>query len=287
VRRIHLATEVVGAHDLTRLRDLLAADPDIRVQCWVDSGTGLARLAEAVAVVPGRVEVLVDVGTPGGRTGVRGRGDARRLGAAVRGRPEVRLVGVAGYEGVVGNQRDAATLARIDRHCAAAADVFTDLAEDYETAEPVFTMGGSAFPDRVVEHRPPDARVVLRSGCYVTHDHGTYAAVTPLPALRPALAVDALVLSTPEPGLAVLDAGRRDLPHDAGLPVVLAPEQAHEVTTLYDHHAVLRGEPTPGVGDVVRLGISHPCSAFSRWERYLVVRGDEVVDRWSTEFVRR
>lgn len=284
VHDVHLATEVVDPDDLATLRALVA--DGARVRCWVDSDAGLARLDEAFADRPGRLEVLVDVGTPGGRTGVRSPDAAVALGEAVRASPALRLVGVAGYEGVVGPGRDAGIVARVDEHCRRVASVFAALAGRCETDDPVFTMGGSAFPDRVVAHRPRDARVVLRSGCYVTHDHGTYAAVTPFPELRAALTVEAMVVSAPEPGLAVLDTGRRDVPHDAGLPVVLS-SPAHEVTTLYDHHAVVVGEPTPAVGDVVRLGISHPCSAFSRWESYVVTRGGIAIDRWRTAFVRR
>ena len=49
-------------------------------------------------------------------------------------------------------------------------------------------------------------RVVLRSGCYVTHDHSDYAGPAPLtgqveePGLIPALEVWSEVISVPEPG---------------------------------------------------------------------------------------
>ena len=74
-----------------------------------------------------------------------------------------------------------------------------------------------------------DVRLVVRSGCYVVHDHGTYAQASPLnqrgadrPALDGALEVWADVLSVPEPGLAIVGLGRRDVSYDLGLPVTLA-----------------------------------------------------------------
>jgi len=295
VRTIHLANQVVGEADRRLLRKLLADDPALRVQCFVDSHTGLELLASTFATLPGRLEVLVDVGTPGGRTGVRDPDEARALAVAAGGRPEVILAGVAAYEGVVPNRRDTATLAAVDAHCRRASEVFDSLRQVYDVPAPMFSIGGSAFPDRALAHRPPaPANVVIRSGCYVTHDHGTYAAVTPLPTLRPALSVAALVISVPEPGLAVLGAGRRDLPEDAGLPIPLPDPGADteqdanrgHVTRLYDHHAVLRDHPTADVGHVVHLGISHPCSAFSRWETLLAVRDGGVNAVWHTEFHR-
>ncbi|WP_284250818.1 hypothetical protein [Litorihabitans aurantiacus] len=110
------------------------------------------------------------------------------------------------------------------------------------------------------------------------HDDGHYREVSPLShdadPLRAAIHGWARVLSTPEPHLAVLDAGKRDLSSDLGLPV---PQLVHaadggvrplagHVSALNDQHAFLR---TPGeelaVGDVVRLGLSHPCTALDRW----------------------
>ena len=71
-------------------------------------------------------------------------------------------------------------------------------------------------------------QVILRSGAYLTYDHGFYGTVSPAgrgaagaPVLRPALELWAQVLSRPEPGLALLGAGRRDVGFDKGLPVPL------------------------------------------------------------------
>ena len=63
----------------------------------------------------------------------------------------------------------------------------------------------------------------------MVHDHGSYANASPLsgpghvgPSLIGALEVWADVLSVPEPGLALVGMGRRDVPEDLGLPVTLA-----------------------------------------------------------------
>ena len=143
--------------------------------------------------------------------------------------------------------------------------------------------------------------VILRSGAYVTHDHGYYGAVSPArrdspdaadaPVLRPALELWAQVLSRPEPGLALLGAGRRDAGFDKGLPVPLrvvrrgAPSGvtgvgvAGEVTQLNDQHAYLRLAPETAMvpGDLVCLGISHPCTTLDKWRVIPVVSDDDRV----------
>jgi D-serine deaminase-like pyridoxal phosphate-dependent protein len=132
--------------------------------------------------------------------------------------------------------------------------------------------------------------VILRSGAYLTHDHGHYDTVSPArraaadaPVLRPALELWAQVLSRPEPGLALLGAGRRDAGFDMGLPVPLRVVRrgevggiAGEVTELNDQHAYLRlDEGTAlGPGDLVCLGISHPCTTLDKWRVIPVVSDD-------------
>ena len=145
--------------------------------------------------------------------------------------------------------------------------------------------------------------VILRSGAYVTHDHGYYGTVSPAhrpasleaadaPVLRPALELWAQVLSRPEPGLALLGAGRRDAGFDKGLPVPLRAvrrgvasevsvlrEVRGEVTELNDQHAYLRLDEGTALapGDLVCLGISHPCTTLDKWRVIPVVSEDDRV----------
>ena len=300
-RQVLVANEVVDRYGLLRLRSWLEEDSAREIRCFVDSAAGVHAAARVFAGAAVSLEVLVDVGTPDGRTGVRSVHDALRIAELVHGAPGLRLAGVAGYEGVVPNTRAESTIAAVDRHCRLVRDVFVEAARYFETAAPIYSMGGSAFPDRVVEHLPDDSMVpgtrrILRSGCYVTHDHGTYAGVSPVPGLVPALSVRAVVLSTPEAGMAVVGAGKRDLPYDAGLPVFLSARTADGaskegatavVRNLFDHHAVLTGVSGLDVTDVVDFGISHPCSAFDRWPEYVVTDGDgQSIDVWHTDFHR-
>ncbi|MCB5291739.1 D-threonine aldolase [Arthrobacter sp. SO3] len=300
-QRVLVANEIVDRYGLLRLRAWLAEDSGREIRCFVDSAAGVEAAARVFAGAAVTLEVLIDVGTPDGRTGIRDLHEGLRLAELVHGTPGLRLAGVAGYEGVVPNSRAESTIEAVDRHCRLVRDVYLVVAKYFETATPVYSMGGSAFPDRVVEHLPDDSQVpgtrrLLRSGCYVTHDHGTYAGVSPVPGLVPALSVRAVVLSAPEAGMAVVGAGKRDLPYDAGLPVFLSAHTADGgpvkdatavVRNLYDHHTVLTGVSQVGVADVVDFGISHPCSAFDRWPEYLVTDGNgHVTDVWRTDFHR-
>lgn len=140
---------------------------------------------------------------------------------------------------------------------------------------------------------------MLRSGCYITHDHGLYARTSPFvghdPAPLPALEVWAEVLSLPEPGRAVLGAGRRDVSTDVDLPLPFAvrrdgrtqPVEGLQVTGVNDQHAMVSvpEHVSLEVGDLVGLGVSHPCTTFDKWRLIPVVTDTyEVTDAVRTYF---
>jgi D-serine deaminase-like pyridoxal phosphate-dependent protein len=283
--RILLANEVSDPAALAWIAGLGEGDPELL--CYVDSHTGL-RLLEAARRGSGRtLQVLVELGCDGGRTGARTLEELRGLAEAVASADGLTLRGVAGFEGTVGRGRDAARLdavrAYLERLRAAA------LAVAGRCERPLVSAGGSAFFEQVRELLAPlasdgTAQVVLRSGCYVTHDSGAYAGYLELtagppghPPLEAALELWSRVLSAPEPGLAILDCGKRDTALDAGPPLPLhvlragaeevAPLADAEIAALDDQHAYLRHPPELelGVGDLVGLGVSHPCTTLDKW----------------------
>ncbi|MFP3345698.1 amino acid deaminase, partial [Halomonas sp. SIMBA_159] len=76
------------------------------------------------------------------------------------------------------------------------------------------------------------------------HDDGFYSRMSPFgpltgtAPLRSAMHAWSRVVSQPEEGLALLDAGRRDVPFDLDLPVPQSVDG--EITALNDQHAFLR-----------------------------------------------
>lgn len=257
----------------------IAAQPDLNPLSWVDSGRSVELMDKALRDTGTErpVDVCVELGWPGARTGCRDADTAVAVARAVRAAPTLRLAGVAGYEGAVANDGTPAGLAAVDEYLRRLGGLHDQLAAEglYETAEVVVTAGGSAYFDRVVEVLAPLAgtqtRIVLRSGAYLVHDDGFYRGITPStrgagPVFRSAMHAWARVVSRPEPTLALLDAGRRDLPFDQGMPVPQGVPGA-AVTALNDQHAFLSLPAGSAVdlGDVVRLGLSHPCTALDKW----------------------
>jgi D-serine deaminase-like pyridoxal phosphate-dependent protein len=105
VRDVVLANEVVDDAGVAWLGRELDAHPDFGLVCWVDSvrGVGLMAAALAAAGVRRQVDVCVEVGMAGGRTGCRGADAVDEVARAAANSERLRLVGVAGYEAVGGH----------------------------------------------------------------------------------------------------------------------------------------------------------------------------------------
>lgn len=299
-RRLLLANEIGGRHAGRRLGALLAAFPDVELFAFADSPDAVLALADAAAA-GGRssLPILLEIGD--GRAGAR---DAAAVTAVIdaiaRAAPGVRLAGVATYEGAVASADPLATRTAIDALMRRTQAAFTQIRSLLPAEDLIVSAGGSAFFDLVVEALAPMCRedgkatLMLRSGAIFFSDHGIYAralaaidqrnlfkiAGEPRSAaegFRPALRLWAEVLSRPEPALAIAGFGMRDVSFDQDLPTLLSVHRDGSelnglvagiaVEKLNDQHAFLRLPMGTDlrVGDVLCLGISHPCTCLDRW----------------------
>ena len=289
IRNVLLANELVDEASISWVAsELTAAAGQFSFLCYVDSVAGAGRL-DAILAARGftqRLRVLVELGHEDGRTGCRTSAGALAVAAAVARAPRLELAGVAGYEGSLMAPTPGETARKARAYCGELGQLAQSLAASGQFPQPpVVTAGGSAYFDVVVEVLGGHGgwNLILRSGCYVTHDHGLYSRIAPsargtpgVPVLRPALEAWAPVLSRPEPGTAVLGIGRRDVSFDAGDPVVLRGRAAGGtaldpggslVRRLFDQHTVLSVPAGSRLapGDELCLGISHPCTTFDKW----------------------
>jgi D-serine deaminase-like pyridoxal phosphate-dependent protein len=299
VRDVVLANEVVDDAGVAWLGRELDAHPDFGLVCWVDSVRGVELMAAALAAagVRRQVDVCVEVGMAGGRTGCRGADAVDEVARAAANSERLRLVGVAGYEAVSGHDVTPDAYAGVRAYLREVRGAVTRLAGLFEAGEVVVTAGGSTYFDAVADELTGgwpaglSVRTILRSGCYLTHDDGLYRRTSPLrgPAgLRPALTVWAQVVSRPEPDLALLTMGRRDVSFDADLPVPYGLADSR-VTKLNDQHAYLQlgaaDRDRVAVGNWLEFGISHPCTVFDKWQLIPVLDDDgRVVDLIRTFF---
>ncbi|KAB0681525.1 amino acid deaminase, partial [Burkholderia territorii] len=231
VRRVLLANQLVGRQNMAIIAQLLS-DPEFEFFCLVDSADGVDQLGRFFGEAKRTLNVLIELGVPGGRAGVRDAAQREAVLDAIARYPDtLKLAGIELYEGVLKEEgeiraflQDAVALTRA-------------LAEAgrFARTPAILSGAGSAWYDVVAEEfaKASDAgfaEVVLRPGCYLTHDVGIYKkAQTDVFArnptarrmgegLLPALQLWAYVQSVPEPDRAIVALGKRDAAFDAGLP---------------------------------------------------------------------
>ncbi|MEU9988532.1 alanine racemase [Streptomyces sp. NPDC048045] len=305
--RIFLANELVDPAALRRIAADLAADPDFRFVCYVDSVRGVELMDAALRGAARPVDVVVELGAgEGARTGVRTDADARAVADAVAGTGTLRLVGVAGYEAQVPGASPDRVGDWLRRLVALAAE-FDKAGLFAGAGEIVLSAGGSEWFDAVADvfAEVPALSLpvlkLLRSGAYVSHDDVHYSRLTPFNrvpeegSLEPAFRLWAQVVSRPSPEQAFVNAGKRDAAYDLDRPVAHVvrrdgtehPAAGIGVTALSDQHLWLGTGPQADVevGDWIGFGLSHPCTVFDKWQLIPVAEADgTVVDYLRTFF---
>ena len=311
VKRVLMANELVGKPNMRIIADLLA-DSGFEFYCLVDSAENADLLGAFYRERGLRLKVLIELGVTGGRCGVRDHQQLHRLlDTLARSSGAIELCGIELYEGVLKDEEN--IRAFLQRASQTTKQL---LSESRFARTPALISGaGSAWYDVVAEEFSAAnfgaaIEIVLRPGCYLTHDVGNYEtqqrrilASNPIAremrsGLLPALHIWAYVQSIPEPELAVVTMGRRDAAFDSGLPAPalhFRPGSAEprttpshwEITRLMDQHGYLKIAPGDDVrvGDMVAFNISHPCLTFDKWRALAIIDEEyNVVDVVKTYF---
>ncbi len=293
VRRILMANQLLGRANCELVSSVIAEDTTFYT--LVDSPALVDQLGSFFASKGQQLQVLVELGVEGGRTGTRTDEQLQAvLQALERWRTTLLLCGVEVYEGVTNHE------AEVRNFLSRAVETFQQLRKQsaFSTERPILSGAGSAWYDLVADAFAPlhnEADVLLRPGCYLTCDAGVYRTaqrdITERNStahetdeqfggtLRSAIEVWAYVQSVPERGLAIVGLGKRDVAFDAGMPAPVLHfrpgKHSHPVevqagwaiTKLMDQHAYLSAPEHADlqVGDMLGFEISHPCLTFDKW----------------------
>jgi len=311
VRRVLMANELVGRQNLEIVSRLLE-DDEFEYFCLVDSAAQVEMLGNFFKPRGHRLNVLLEVGAEDGRTGVRDQEQVQETTAALaRWKSQFRLCGVEVYEGVLSDE------VAIRRLLEKTVEIARQLSSEnrFDRRPVILTGAGSAWYDVVAEtfgkaNIGQDKELILRPGCYLTHDIGAYRVAQQRilksstvarnmgSNLQPALQIWGYVQSVPEAEKAIINFGRRDVAFDAGLPVPVlhcrpggaqpvATPESWKLTRIMDQHSFLHFAAGDDVrlGDMIAFDISHPCTTFDKW-RYLPVldSGYRVIDVVQTFF---
>ncbi|WP_434666248.1 amino acid deaminase [Klebsiella sp. B345] len=302
IQRVLMVNQLVGKANMQVVSQLKAHYRAVDFICCVDSAANARALSAFFSARQQTLDVLIELGVPGGRCGCRSVEDALALAQLVADLPGLTLRGLELYEGVLHGDDPQPQVEALLQQAATLACRMASLVD----GEFILTGAGTVWYDVacnvwLAAQKPPRCRIVIRPGCYITHDMGIYdiaqrelIARDPIACdlagdLTSALELMAMVQSVPEADRAVVNFGKRDCAFDAGLPQPVAhyrnghalPLPANEIVSvgIMDQHCMLRLAPgcDVQVGDIIVFGTSHPCLTFDKWKTLLLVDDEYTV----------
>ncbi|HBC6589640.1 amino acid deaminase [Klebsiella oxytoca] len=294
VERVLMVNQLVGRANMQAVSRLKAHYRTAEFICCIDSLANARALSTFFDERRQTLDVLIELGVAGGRCGCRSVEDALALAQVAAELPGLRLRGLELYEGVLHGDDPQPQVEALLRQAADLACRMEHLVE----GEFVLTGAGTVWYDVVCNiwlaaKKPARCRIVIRPGCYITHDRGIYDIAQKALVARDPIACDlggdltsalelmAMVQSVPEADRAVVNFGKRDCAFDTGLPQPVAryrngaqlSAEGIESVGIMDQHCMLRLAPGSDVqvGDILVFGTSHPCLTFDKWKTLLLV----------------
>jgi D-serine deaminase-like pyridoxal phosphate-dependent protein len=277
---ILVSNEVVGAGKLARLCALARI---AQVAVCVDHGAQVAALEAAAAAFDIRLPVLVEIDVGGARCGVSPGPEAVSLAQHIARSGHLRFAGLQAYHGSAQHKRT------IDERRTAIARATEDSRRTVEqlrqqglSCDVVGGAGTGTFEFEAVSGVYNE----LQAGSYIFMDadyaRNFAADGRPVDTFRHALFVLATVMSTPNPTIAVVDAGHKAAAVDSGLPTVWARPDIRYVSASDEHGKLeVASETTPPkLGEKLRLVPGHCDPTVDRYDWYVGVRGGRVECLW-------
>ncbi|MBM3533495.1 MAG: hypothetical protein FJX60_10725 [Alphaproteobacteria bacterium] len=304
-KNVLLANQLAAPANVAHFVGLMKTFPQTKFIALVDSAAGAEMLAKwAKPHLNGKkLSLLIEMGPVGGRAGARTLDQAKATIAAVTSAPELQLLGVEAYEGGVKAPTPEEVWGGIDRLLDLMLAVFDhgrQIGAFAPGEEIILSAGSSTSFDQTIRrfgHLSKDngVRIVVRGGAFLALDHGFYrrraldmdkrgrlsmagGKTGSASDFKPGLELWAAVQSLPDPRLAIMTMGMRDLPYDIELPIPLQRFRdgrlienlgsGWRMTKSNDQHCYVEYPDGADVriGDILSFGISHTSTAFDKWD---------------------
>lgn len=267
IKNVLIANEIVGK---TKIEKLIHLSTYGHLIVCVDQFENAKEISEAARNRGRKINVLVEVNVGLNRCGVLPGKPAKEFVQRISALKNLAFRGIMGYEGGMFIS-DMEEKAKKVRECNQRLVETKKLIEKDGFPVEIVTAGGSnTFTLTGIYPGITDIQV----GSYVTMDsYNKYYGLD----FEQAISVLTTVISRPEKGRAVTDAGMKSLSTDNGLP--LCTQRGISISKLNEEHGHLKIE-NPGcdlsVGDKIEIIPSHGCTTIPLYGRYVIIRNDIV-----------
>ena len=280
IEDIFIAHEIVGAAKIERLARLAER---ANISVGVDSMEAATPLSMGFAQHGRRLRVLVEVDVGLRRCGLA-PDDVLEFARGINSLPGLSLGGIFTYPGQVYDARNENEVAGIAAYeCRIMGELGEGIAH---LVDGEIRISGGSTPTTASYH-PSCGLTEIRPGSYVFNDRTQIDRWAARPA-DCALTVLATVVSAPEPGRAVLDAGSKSLTSDQARESpgcgMLKEDNAAVLVKLNEEHGFLdlsESELKLRVGDKVEVIPNHACTVSNLFDEMLAVKSGEVVETWA------
>lgn len=271
---ILIANQVVGFGKADRLA-ALAIRANVKVA--VDNKNNINDLDSAALKFGSKIGVVIEVNVGNDRCGTRTMEETLELAKWISTKKGLVFMGLMGYEGhcvFIPNREERTTA------CLAANKVLVDSAETLRLHGfdvKIVSAGGTGTYNMSGIH---PGITEVEAGSYLFMD-GCYSSVLGNEVFKPSLRVLSTVISKPEPGLALIDAGMKSLTQEFGLPQPFL--KGVTLVGLSEEHGRLTFPPEDDylkVGDLVEIHPSHGCTTVNLHNHYYVVLHNRLVAQW-------
>ena len=267
IKDILIASQIVGQYKINRLAGL-ARHANLIVA--VDDEKNMQQLSDAVVAAGSTLRVMIEVDVGFGRAGVNPDEKIANLAKLAGKLPGLELAGVMGYEGHAVFLTDSTNRTQtVDQ----AMSKLISAAEHIRKAGiQVEIISGGATGTYTLTGRYPGVNEI-EAGSYVLMDTRYHEIA---PEFKCALTMLTTVISVPSPDRAVIDAGKKSLSTDFGMPKVIN-HPGVIVKGLSEEHGMLQVDPnqtTFHIGDKVELIPSHVCTTVNQNDYFYCMRGD-------------
>ena len=270
-----IANQVVGPIKIARLCALARR---ARVTVAVDDARNVRELSEAAVATGVSIGIVIEIEVGMNRCGVLPGDPALALAKEIDASPGLDLVGLMGYEGHAVGIVDRAEREAVARTSLAAV-IETKAACEAAGLEIREVTGGGTNTFDITS--AIDGWTELQCGTYVTMDVGFRQHAGH--AFEQAMWILSTVVSTPAPGRAVLDVGRKSMAFEpGGLPLVEDPPGVELLSLSEEHGSLALHDQAPDLqpGDRLKVTPWHGCTTFNLHDTLYVIQDDEVVDVW-------
>ena len=276
IRNILIANQIIGPLKINRLIELCRrAEPMVAV----DSAENVKMLSQFASAGGVSLGVLVEVDVGMGRCGVAPGPAALDLARLIASLPGLRFEGLQGYEGHCVDLRDEAE--RVEKTTASLKQLVDTrrLIERSGLRVNLVSGGGTGTYTLNADYDGIDE---VQAGSYAAMDWW-YTDIRP--EFRQAMSILTTVISRPQPGLAIIDVGRKGVGAEWGPPRVKDLPGARVVSYSSEEHMkiAIPENCVLKVGDRLEIIPSHGCTTSNLYSEFIIHRDGLVLGAWPIE----